>query len=222
MVLRALALAVLGVGLIAGAAVFWPGGGEAAAASLVNCNAPTTASPGEVKLLELINARRAQDGLAALSRSENLARAAKWKSIDQVAHFPPLDHTDSLGRDPFTRMAQCGYTAAAAMGEVIALTAPCSDASCEAGAADALELLMGHQPHRDIILGKSYRAAGVGLSGGIWTVDFASVDDSGTPATGGSPTATATPTATPTRTPAPANGPVKRSILPMMAGSSTN
>jgi len=220
MVLRALALLVLGTGLIAGAAVFQVGGGEASAASLVNCDAPTAASPGELKLLDLINARRAQDGIAALHRSENLARSAKWKSIDQVAHFPPLDHYDSLGRDPFKRMAQCGYAGGGAMGEVIALTAPCSDSSCAAEAADALDLLMSDQPHRDIILGKSFRAAGVGLSEGIWTVDFASVDDSGSPSVAGSPTATAT--ATPTRTPTPPTGPVKRSILPMVASSSTD
>src|SRR5215471_9161822 len=62
----------------------------------------------EQTMIRLINEYRAQNGLSQLSASVALTNAAEWMSAD-MATMNRFDHVDSLGRDPFVRMAAFGY-----------------------------------------------------------------------------------------------------------------
>ncbi|MBL8186471.1 MAG: hypothetical protein JNK38_00605 [Acidobacteria bacterium] len=73
----------------------------------------------EQGVLKLINDYRAQNGLGALRVSAALTRAADWMSADMAAKNY-FNHTDSAGRDPFTRMAAFGYGYNTFKGENIA------------------------------------------------------------------------------------------------------
>lgn len=73
----------------------------------------------EQTMLRLINDYRAQNGLSRLSASIALTRAAEWLSAD-MASKNYFSHVDSLGRDPFTRMAAFGYGYPTTKGENIA------------------------------------------------------------------------------------------------------
>ncbi len=63
----------------------------------------------EQRMLGLINEYRATNGLNSLRLDAALTRAAAWFSRDMATknYFPP-NHVDSLGRDPGTRVTQCG------------------------------------------------------------------------------------------------------------------
>jgi uncharacterized protein YkwD len=58
--------------------------------------------------LTLINHYRREKGLRPLVLDPELQKAAQWMSEDMAGH-DSLGHTDSLGRNPFTRMAEFGY-----------------------------------------------------------------------------------------------------------------
>lgn len=73
----------------------------------------------EQGVLKLINDYRAQNGLGALRVSAALTRAADWMSADMAAKNY-FNHTDSAGRDPFTRMTAFGYGYNTYRGENIA------------------------------------------------------------------------------------------------------
>lgn len=62
----------------------------------------------EIAFLSLINAYRAQNGLAALQVSVALTQASDWMSND-MASKNYFSHTDSQGRDPFVRMTAFNY-----------------------------------------------------------------------------------------------------------------
>ena len=62
----------------------------------------------EDAFLGLINNYRAQNGLAPLSVDPALNNVARWMANDMAA-YNYFGHTDSQGRDPFTRMDQLGY-----------------------------------------------------------------------------------------------------------------
>ncbi len=62
----------------------------------------------EARLLDLINQYRAANGLGALSLDDSLNSSARWMAED-MARNGYLSHTDSLGRDPVSRMAAFGY-----------------------------------------------------------------------------------------------------------------
>src|SRR5436189_303591 len=71
---------------------------------------PAVALDGEEQaFLGLINQYRAQNGLGGLSLDGQLNDASKWMSQDMCAKNY-FSHTDSLGRDPFARMAAFGYS----------------------------------------------------------------------------------------------------------------
>src|SRR5947208_9054978 len=71
---------------------------------------PAIALDGEEQaFLGLINQYRAQNGLGGLSLDGQLNDASKWMSQDMCAKNY-FSHTDSLGRDPFARMAAFGYS----------------------------------------------------------------------------------------------------------------
>lgn len=73
----------------------------------------------EQAVVNLINTYRQQNGLNPLQISTTLDAAAEWMSTD-MATKNYFSHTDSLGRDPFQRMAAFGYGYNAYKGENIA------------------------------------------------------------------------------------------------------
>jgi uncharacterized protein YkwD len=123
----------------------------------------------EAKFLDLINTYRAQNGLSPLALSATLSQAAQWMS-DDMASNDFLDHTDTDGRDPFTRMQDFGYSANS-MGENVA-----------AGNADAQATFTqwkNSPPHNANMLNATYQAIGIGRAQGgtygwYWTNDFGS------------------------------------------------
>jgi hypothetical protein len=62
----------------------------------------------EQAVLTVINNYRQANGLGSLSLNGELNAAADWMSNDMAAN-DRFSHTDSLGRDPFQRMADFGY-----------------------------------------------------------------------------------------------------------------
>lgn len=139
----------------------------------------------EANFLTLINAYRAQNGVAALQVSATLQTSSLWMSNDLGTHNI-FDHTDSLGRDPRTRILSFGYPSTASVGENIA-----------GGFVDAQTVFSGFQSacdpdtvgnctfaHRLNMLSASFRAIGIGrvnvpgsTYGWYWTTDFGTVVD---------------------------------------------
>src|SRR6478736_1030020 len=62
----------------------------------------------QAAFLTLINNFRQQNGVAPLQVSVTLQTSSQWMSVD-MATKNYFSHTDSLGRDPFVRMAAFGY-----------------------------------------------------------------------------------------------------------------
>jgi uncharacterized protein YkwD/chitodextrinase len=77
------------------------------AGNLVFAQVPALDSE-ELTFLTLINNYRAQNGAGALQVSVALQHSSQWMSND-MATMNYFSHTDSLGRDPFTRMEAFGY-----------------------------------------------------------------------------------------------------------------
>jgi uncharacterized protein YkwD len=63
----------------------------------------------EQAFLTLINNYRQASGLQPLQVSVTLTNASKWMSND-MATKNYFSHTDSLGRDPYQRLIDFGYT----------------------------------------------------------------------------------------------------------------
>jgi uncharacterized protein YkwD len=84
----------------------------APAEALTNCEVADLAFDAEEQaFLGVINQYRTSNGLQPLTVSVNLNRSASWMAQD-LATKNYFAHTDSAGRDPFTRIADCGGTAA--------------------------------------------------------------------------------------------------------------
>lgn len=129
----------------------------------------------EAEVLDLINQYRARYGLAALRVSPQLTGSSRWMSLD-MARNGYFGHVDSLGRNPFTRMAAFRYGYPTSQGENIA-----------AGNADARNTFIQWRDspeHNANMLNSSYCVIGVGrisLDGSVyhwyWTTDFGGYDD---------------------------------------------
>jgi uncharacterized protein YkwD len=207
--------------------------GSQDAHAITNCDTNTAdLDASEQEMLQLLNNARTAAGLAPLKPSPSLNRAAAWMSED-MARRRLLTHTDSLGRQ-LSRLNDCGYPRAAT-GENVAATGP--------SAASTFAAWMASPGHRANMMSEngitaSFRVVGIGYSGGYWTMDFGSADDSGsggtqpppstptptrTSTTGNTGSATATSTSsspTPTRTPTPTptpSGPRPRAVAMMLA-----
>lgn len=124
----------------------------------------------EQAFLKLINDYRTANGLGTLQASVTLTNASKWMSND-MATKGYFSHTDSTGRDPFTRMKSFGYNYNTWMGENIA-----------AGYSDAVNTFnqwKNSPGHNENMLNPNFKAIGIGrivnlgaYYGFYWTTDF--------------------------------------------------
>lgn len=151
----------------------------------------------EQNFIALINTYRAQNGLAPLQVSIALTNSSKWMSAD-MASRSYFAHTDSLGRDPFVRMADFGYNYNAWRGENIA--------AGFSTAADTFTQWRVSPGHNQNMLNSSYTVIGVGrvywpgsTYSYYWTTDFGGyVDQTFGTAPPPSPTPQPTPAPQPT------------------------
>ncbi len=138
-----------------------------------------TLSSQQLAFLTLINNYRAQNGAGPLQVSIALQNSSEWMSND-MATKNYFAHTDSLGRDPFTRMAAFGYPYEPA-GENIAAGYPDAQntfnlwqSACDPDGSGNCTYA-----HRQNMLNPSYVVMGIGYayaSNSIyhyyWTTDF--------------------------------------------------
>ena len=155
--------------------------------------ADTSIDDEEQTFIALLNQYRVDNDLVPLLIDPSLQNAAEWMSTDlgEQAYF---DHTDSTGRDPWTRMCDFGYCYNTWKGENIA-------AGYQTGSA-VFQGWHDSPGHNANMLGSHYTVMGLALVfvqgspfGYYWTNDFGgyTVESSPPPA----------PTRTPTRTPSP-------------------
>ena len=133
----------------------------------------------EWAFLTLINNYRAQNGASALQVSVTLEKSSQWMSNDMATNNY-ASHTDSLGRDVYTRLAAFGY-AYSPWGENIA--GGFSDAQNTfnqwATACDPDGSGNCTYAHRQNMLSANFRVIGIGRAyngnssyGWYWTTDF--------------------------------------------------
>jgi uncharacterized protein YkwD len=119
----------------------------------------------ENNLLQLINQYRASKGAPAVTLSTALTQSASWMSLD-MSKTNILQHTDSLGRTLQARITDCGFTAAAGVGENIA----------KGTGTNAQEIFTLWQTstegHNEEMLNPAHKVIGIGQSGVFWTADF--------------------------------------------------
>ena len=158
---------------------------------------PAAALDGEENaFLGLINQYRAANGLGELSLND----ASRWMSADMGANNY-FSHTDSLGRDPFTRMAAFGYTYNTWKGENLAAGVDSAQA--------AFNLWKDSPGHNANMLNGNFHVIGIGRVytpgsgyGWYWTTDFGGQGDAAPP-----PAPPPPPPPPPDPTPAPAPPP---------------
>ena len=152
------------------------GGGQQAGA-LGNCSGGDAGLDGEEQaFLGLINNYRGQRGLRTLSISGGLNRSSAWM-VNDMASTGRFGHIDSLGRNPWTRLSDCGNPSYG--GENLA-------AGTERGSANsAFELLRNSPSHNAVMLSPEFRLIGIARQfsagstyGWYWTTDFGNGDGS--------------------------------------------
>jgi uncharacterized protein YkwD len=124
----------------------------------------------EQAVLTLINEYRVANSLEPLSPNRQLNEAARWMSRDMAAR-DYVSHTDSLGREPFQRMASFGYTYNTWKGENIAAGID--------SARTAFRLWKESPGHNSNMLNANYKVIGIARQygegttyGWYWTTDF--------------------------------------------------
>ena len=129
----------------------------------------------EQAFLRMINDYRVANGLTPLVASPGLSSSARWMSID-MAQKNYFSHTDSLGRDPFTRMKAFGYTYNTWLGENLA--------AGYADAASTFNQFRGSPAHNDNMLNPNFQVIGIAratnsssLYRTYWTTDFGGYND---------------------------------------------
>lgn len=138
----------------------------------------TTAPTGQAEALDneeaaflgIINDYRAQNGLGPLTIDSSLNSVARWMADDLAAN-DYFSHTDSLGRDPFTRMDQQGYAVNTYRGEN--LVAGTMEAS------ESFRMWRDSEGHRANMLGSNYTVIGIARAynasstfGWYWATEF--------------------------------------------------
>ncbi|MDZ4085054.1 MAG: CAP domain-containing protein [Bdellovibrionales bacterium] len=172
--LAALVFTFVGCGNGGSASIGSQGGGEETneSAFTLKCE--------EVRFFTLINLYRQNAGFATLAISQGATEAARWHARDmgESAYF---SHTDSLGRDPSSRVADFGYSGTA--GE-----------NAAAGNATAIGTFCqwkNSAGHNANMLRPEFRVIGIGTEtvqssqyGSYWSTPFgfSMVDDDGSPA----------------------------------------
>jgi uncharacterized protein YkwD len=132
----------------------------------------------ETLFVSLLNQYRATRALPVLSVAPALNQSASWMVVDETVHGY-FSHTDSLGRDPFTRMHDCGYPQAG--GENLAQgNLP--------GAQAVLSAWQSSPGHNAALLQPGFTQLGIAHYGSQWALDFGF---------GASPWPTVVPTPTP-------------------------
>jgi uncharacterized protein YkwD len=166
----------------------------------------------EQNFLAIINQYRQQNGRGTLVSTATMESAAEWMSADMGAERY-FDHTDSLGRDPWTRLCNFGYCYNTYKGEnILAGTG---------NAQAAFNLWKDSPGHNANMLNANFKVIGIGRVytagspyGWYWTTDFGGYIPPGstpsptstvapTPTVPPTPLPTATPTASPSPTLAP-------------------
>jgi uncharacterized protein YkwD len=149
----------------------------------------------EQALLDLINGHRAENGLSPLSVSPTLTDAAAWMSRD-MGEKDYFNHTDSLGRDPFQRMADFGYNYNAWKGENLAAGSDTPQMT--------FQLWRDSPGHNANMLNPNFVVVGLAKAYvsdssyyWYWAADFGGYDEGGSPP----PTSTPVPTLTPEPSP---------------------
>ncbi|MCX4640552.1 hypothetical protein HEP86_00910 [Streptomyces sp. RPA4-5] len=140
-----------------GAGANTPSGGQAATG---------TAAQFAQKVVELVNAQRAQHGCGPLTVDARIQRAAQAHSDDMAArNF--YDHVTPEGVDPGTRMTKAGYSWGSYAENIF---------KSPKDPATAVDGWMKSPGHRANILNCSYKDTGVGVNmsgnGPWWTQDF--------------------------------------------------
>jgi uncharacterized protein YkwD len=130
---------------------------------------PADAPSPEGTIGALINEHRANAGCPAVTADERLAAAARRHATD-MRDRGVRDHPGSDGSTPQQRIADAGFTPAAATGEIIYWSEP----SGSPGAAVAA--WMNSPAHRDVIRTCRFTHAGAGVVSGP---GFAAVVDFG-------------------------------------------
>jgi uncharacterized protein YkwD len=159
-----------------------------AASALGDCNPgadwPTARPDLSAQVVDLINAHRAQIGLAPLKVSPTLTAAATWKARHMAA-YGYMTHDDPgppAQRTAGDRLAACGYPSAT-WGENIAMGYTTAQAVVDGWLASP--------GHRANIERADYVATGVGVAGTqqpYWAESFGSVNDGSAGAAPAAPT----------------------------------
>jgi hypothetical protein len=122
----------------------------------------------------MINQHRAANGLGPLTLDSRLNDVARWMAND-LATNNYFSHTDSQGRDPFTRMDQLGYAVNTWRGEnLVAGTAT---------ASSSFEMWRTSEGHNANMLGANYTVIGIARAynagssfGWYWATEFGGPD----------------------------------------------
>jgi uncharacterized protein YkwD len=160
----------------------------------------------ESTFLTLINDYRQSKGLGTLSTNGKLTDTAVWMATDMATN-DYFSHTDSLGRDPFDRMADLGYDYNTWKGENLAAGVP--------DAATALDLWQGSDGHDKNMLNPHFTVIGISRAydpgatfGWYWATEFGGQGDPPPPPAPTPAPVTPQPTAAPTlATPVPVTPP---------------
>jgi uncharacterized protein YkwD len=181
------------------------------ATALTSCDVADHSNDAEeLEFLRIINDYRAANGAGPLALSQNLNRAAHWMAWD-MGTKGYFGHIDSLGRDPWARIVDCGYPIAG--GENLAA------GTYRGTAAGAFELFQGSPTHNENMLLARYTQIGIARIfapgsqyGWYWATTFGTPDDG-----------TGTAAAEPAPPPAPAwsepNARVARDVFSLHSGA---
>jgi hypothetical protein len=130
----------------------------------------------ELAVVDLINSYREKNGLSKLAVSGALSKAALGHSTD-MANKNFFDHDSLNGASFADRIAATGYKTDTGLGENIA-------AGTQKG-ADTFEIWRKSPKHNEIMLGKDFKAVGIGRAYNAksaykwyWTADFGGRVDS--------------------------------------------
>ena len=158
-------------------------------AALARPTTQTSASPNlnveEQAFVALINNYRQANGVGPLALDWEMQSSSDWMSND-VGVKAYFSHTDSLGRDPWTRMCAFDYCDDTWMGENIA--------AGYSTASDVFTAWKNSPGHNANMLNSNYIAMGISRTyvvgspfGWYWTNDFGGVRSNSLAGSGGGP-----------------------------------